>query len=154
MRIEIRGKEQLTRTAAALATKGNGKAMKRRLSKAIRKEAEPITRQQRRNLAARMPHRGGLAEVLSTAGTFTTRTTYTGKGAGVTITDSWRGHDMKAVEAGAIRHPVWGRWRRGTPTQRVPAGLLSGPVEGRKRNIQIGILRAMDALAEEIARES
>jgi hypothetical protein len=152
--IEVRGKEKLTRLADVLAAHGEGKSIRRRLSKTIRSEAEDVTKDQRANLAARMPHRGGLAARLSGEGRFTVRTALAGRSVGVTLTDSWKGHDMKAVDRGLIRHPVWGRWLRGQAPQRVPAQTLTKPFLMHRRRLQLAIVRDLDVLAAEIAKET
>ena len=152
--VQVRGAEKLTRLADVLASHGEGKSIRRRLSKTIRDESDHITKEQRTNLAARLPHRGGLAAEASTAGRFTIRTTLAGKSAGVTITDSWKGHDMRAIDAGLIRHPVFGRWLRGQRPQRVPADLLTRPVIRNQLRLRFAIVRSLDALAAEIAKET
>ena len=152
--ISVRGAEDLTKVAAVLSKHAEGKSITRLLRRDIRDQSDHITREQRANLAARMPHRGGLAAALSTQGKFSVSTRLAGRSVGVTIVDSWKGHDMRAVEAGLIRHPYWGRWVRGNRPQTVPRGTLSEPVDRSKVPLQFAIVRSLNVLAEEIARET
>jgi hypothetical protein len=162
--VQVRGKEKLTKLADVLATHGEGKSIRRRLSKTIRDQSEHITREQRENLAARMPHRGGLAAALSGEGRFSIRTTLAGNSAGVTIVDSWKGHDMRAVERGLIRHPVFGEKRlkltsggelkSAWVSQAVPPEQLSKPVIRNQLRLRFAIVRSLDELAAQIARET
>lgn len=152
--IEVRGKEKLTRVADVLTEHADGKSLRNKMRKSFRDEAGVITREQRAGLAAKMPHRGGLAERLAGEGRFSVRTTLSARSTGVTITDSWKGHDMKAVDAGLIRHPVFGRWLRNQAAQRVPRGTLSRPFIRHRRSIQLAIIRGLDELAAEIAKET
>lgn len=151
--LEVRGKEQLTRVADVLSGHAEAKTIRRRVSKVIRGEADGITRDQRAGLAAKMPHHGGLAGALSSEGRFSVRTALAGRGVGVTIVDSWKGHDIKAIDEGSVRHPLYGN-RRYWFTQRVPARVLTNAFMKRRVRVLAGMVRQLDVLAEEIARET
>ena len=154
MRVEVKGKEKLNRVARVLATHAESASIRKRLTKTFRDEGLSITREQRANLAEDMPHRGGLAAELASRGKFTVRTVIsTRRRAVVDIVDSWRGHDMKAVEAGLIRHPLFGNRRHWFATT-VPRGRLSAPVDRHRRPMQLAIIRALDEEAAEIAKET
>jgi hypothetical protein len=113
-----------------------------------------ITKEQRRGIAEGLPHHGGLAGEVAGEGRFTIRTALAGSSPNVTIVDSWRGHDMRAIDAGSIRHPVWGRWVRGLAPQRVTPGLLTKPVMRNQLRLRFAIGRDLDQLAREIAKET
>lgn len=151
MRVELKGDGQrkLKAIARQLEEKGNSRAIKRRLAKGIRDGAEPITREQRESLAAGLPKRGGAAVEISTESRLSTRTSYAA--ATVTITDSWPGHSMRAINAGSLRHPLFGDRRYWFDTT-IIAGLLSDPVYRNKTAVVLAIVAEMDRLAEEIAR--
>lgn len=152
--VQVRGKEQLTNLAAVLEAHGAGKSIRRALGRTIRDESAHITREQRSNLAQHLPHRGGLAAAVSGGGTFSIRTRFSGSSTGVTIVDSWKGHNMKAIDAGLIRHPVFGRWIAGQAPQPVKPDLLGAPVREHKLPLQLAIIRSLNVLAEKIARET
>lgn len=163
-RVEIRGTEQLTRVARSLRDHADGGALKRRMLRGFRDEAAVITVEQRANLGARLPHRGGLAAAVAGDGRFSLRTSLAGKTASVSIRDSWQGHDMKAIDSGLIRHPVFdeqrlrlsskGELESAWVSQRVPAGLASGPFNARRNNLRSKVLRSISEVAREIARET
>jgi hypothetical protein len=150
MRVKVTGTEQLSKIADVLAAQGNSKALKRRMAKSFKKAADPITRDQRQNLAEKLPHRGGAAATISGEARTTVRTSWATPA--VTISDSWPGHDMKAIESGALRHPTFGRgeWH----TTSVEPGLLSGPFNDHKPTVVAELAKEMDVLAEEIARST
>lgn len=149
--VRVTGADKFRRVAAVLAEHEDGKALKRKLSKAIRDGAREIPVEQRAAVGVAMPHSGGLGAALEAAG-YTIRTSYVGN-AGVTITDSWRGHDMKAVDEGSIRHPLFGN-RGHWYSQRVPPRVLTKVFLRHRRPVQVAIIAALDALAEEIAKEA
>ena len=153
--VHITGEQKLARVARVLEGHAAKKTIQRRLSKTIRDQSDHITKEQRAALAAGLPHRGGLAATVAGEGKFTIRTTLAGKTATVTIIDSWKGHDMKSIDRGRIRHPFWGRWvEGGRHTQRIKPDMLTQPVMRNQRKLRFGIVRTLDALAAEIAKET
>lgn len=152
--VQVRGGEKLTKLAAILTEHAEGRTIRNRLRRVIRDQSKHITKEQRENLAAKMPHRGGLSATLLTGGRYTISTSLAGKSATVTIVDAWKGHDMKAIDRGLIRHPVFGRWLQGQRPQAVPPGLLTQPVMRNQLRLRYGIVRSLDALAAEIAKET
>lgn len=154
MRLRVTGTEQLSRVSDALVGAAEGKKVLRVLRKGIRDEIDPITRDQKQGLADHLPHRGGLAATVASEGTTRVTTALSGRSVGITLIDSWKGHDMKAIDAGSIRHPVFGRWLRGQSAQRVPAGILTKPVLKHQRGIRRNIITGLDTLAAELAKET
>jgi len=171
MRVKVTGTEQLSKIADVLAAQGNSKALKRRMAKSFKKAADPITRDQVKNLAEKLPHRGGAAAEISSEARTTVRTSWTTPS--VTISDSWPGHDIKAIERGALRHPTFqrrislfgpsaargggnviGRRQGEWHTTSVEPGLLAGPFNDHKPTVVAELAKEMDVLAEEITRET
>lgn len=152
MRVKVTGTEQLSKIADVLQAQGNSKALKRRMAKSFKKAAEPITRDQVRNLAEKLPHRGGAAETISRQAKTTVRTSWATPS--VTISDSWPGHDIKAIELGSLRHPTFGRRHGEWHTTSVEPGLLAGPFNDHKPTVVAELAKEMDTLAEEITRET
>jgi hypothetical protein len=152
MRVKVTGTEQLSKVADVLAAQGNSKALKRRMAKSFKKASDPITRDQRQNLAERLPHSGGAAATISGEARLTARTSSATPS--VTISASWPGHDMGAIERGSLRHPTFGRSEDEWHTTSVEPGLLSGPFNDHKPTVVAELAKEMDTLAEEIARST
>lgn len=170
MRVEVKGARQLTRISEVLTAQGNSKALKRRMAKAFKKVAEPITRDQRENLLTRLPKRGGAAATIGSQSKTTVRTSPSIPA--VTIVDSWPGHDIKAIERGNLRHPTFerrlslfsanplaggrlvGRRQGEWHTTKVQPLLLAQPFNDHKSDVVAELSAEMDKLAEEIARET
>lgn len=162
MRVKVTGTEQLARVADVLSAQGNSKALKRRMTKAFKKAAEPITRDQRENLLTELPHRGGAAAEIGGESKIVIRTNWAK--ATVTIGDSWPGHDIKAIDRGILRHPTFahvntlghpvgrrlGEWH----TTKVTPYTLTQPFLDHRSTVRAELAKEMDKLAEEIARET
>lgn len=170
MRVKVEGTQQLAQIARVLEAKGNSRALKRRMTKSFKKVAEPITRDQKANLAAKLPKRGGAAATIG-AETKTTVRTSPAK-ATVDIVDRWPGHDIAAIDRGVLRHPTFerrislfgatplkagnivgrrmGEWH----VTKVEPNLLTQPFLDHKPTVVGELAKEMDTLAEEIARET
>lgn len=145
---EIRsaGGDALARLAKDL--KGVDKTLRKGLLANLRAAGKPVVTEMKRNLRTDMPQAGGLARDLARA-RIGVRTRTSGDKTGVRIEAQHSRHDLEAVEAGLIRHPVFGRsgpW----VTQKVPAGRLSAPVDNARPVMQRAILKAMENVQNEI----
>jgi hypothetical protein len=109
--IEIRGAEGLRLVGAAVRRLGTDRVIVNEMAKEIRQAVPPIRAAIRAHALATLPRRGGLAAWVAKA-KVTALVRRGASNAGVTIKDSKtsRGnrHDMRAVNAGFIRHPLWG----------------------------------------------
>lgn len=150
--VRVKGQEKLARVARLMEHHGQARTIRRRMGKDIRSASDVITGEQRSALATGLPKRGGAATTITGQARLSTRISLaSAKSTGVTIVDSWKGHNMPAIDQGTLRHPLWGNRRFWFITSIRP-GLLSRPVERNRRRVQVAIIRTLDALADEIAR--
>lgn len=145
---EIRATGSLEALAKDL--KGADKQLRRNLLANLRTAGKPVVTEMKKNLRTDMPQRGGLARDLGRA-KIGVRTKTSGKSAGVRIEASHSQHDLAAVEAGLIRHPVFGR-KGPWVTQKVPAGRLSAPVDDAKPEMQRAVVKAMEQVRADLER--
>jgi hypothetical protein len=141
---------QLRAIKASLTAAGNGGAMKY-VARAIRAGAKPLAGDVKNAAAAQLPHRGGLAaRVAAERVTISVRTG--AKTAGVRIIQ--RKHDAYTTNSGYVRHPVFGTWRAGTPSQKTPrsVGWWSRTLRDKSEEITPRIVEAMNQTAAEIER--
>ena len=78
-----------------------------------------------------------------------------GRNPGIRITATearGRKIDLARLDAGEVRHPVFGRWRKGTPTQKVTPGWFTNPALAQADTFRKGIEDAIDAVEREISR--
>jgi hypothetical protein len=150
--VKVRGAEKLARVADVLAEHADGRSLRNKMLRNIRLAAAPITAAQRASVAAGLPQRGGLAATVTGAGKFSVRSSLKGKRVGVTIVDSWPKHDMRAIDHGYIRHPLFGN-RAHWYTTRAKPGLLTRPFWRHESAIRRAVIRAIDETAREIVKE-
>lgn len=60
--------------------------------------------------------------------------------------------DLARLDKGEVRHPVFGKWRKGTPTQKVTPGWFTNPALAQADTFRKGIEDAIDAVEREISR--
>ena len=149
---EVKGQRDLQRLARRLTAEADGKALRKDLMRNIRAAAKPVVVEMKDNLGTQLPQRGGLAKFMRRS-SIGVRTRLQGPNAGVRIVAQKKGHDLASIDRGRVRHPVFGNRKRWA-NQIVRAGLVSDPVKNSKRDVQRGVLAAMDATAERIARST
>jgi len=104
-------------------------AMRRRLRAGLKPQAEAT----RAAYRAELPRRGGLNEWAARA-SITPKISYTGRAAGIRVRGSRRSTkskaDLRALDAGRVRHPSWGRRAAGQwHLQSVPAQVFTRSVD-------------------------
>lgn len=102
--------------------------------------------------------RGGLSAGESLAqrvanASYAVRTT-PGANPGVRLVATERGGrpiDLDRLDRGEVRHKVYGRWRKGTPTQRVAPGWFTATAEANLEPFRKGIDSAISAVEKDIS---
>lgn len=122
--VEVEGAENLATLARALKQLG-AKDLRRELYSGIQRAAKPTKGKVLASARSSLPSSGGLAALVA-ASKVSTRTRATGKNPRVTI-EARNGHDVRSMNAGRLRHPVFGT--RAWVTQSIPAGWFSDPIE-------------------------
>ena len=59
--------------------------------------------------------------------------------------------DLYRLNKGEVRHPVFGKWRKGTPTQHVTPGWFETPATASVGEFEKGVREAVDAVEREIS---
>lgn len=148
--IYVEGATQLRATSLRLRAAGE-LGLKREMYAAIRTATAPAKARVQASARATLPHGGGLNEWVA-SGSIGTRNLISVRSAGVTLRMSKkggaRGHDLRKVEAGAVRHPEWGdrsRWA----TTRVRPGFWSKPLTAMRPQVAAACYYAMRKTAAE-----
>lgn len=148
--VRIQGERDLRRVAGTLREAGD-KRLNRKVSAAIRLVARPIGIRVLREGAKEMPRRGGFAGVVE-AGKVGIRAGFSGRNPSVSIQLRNEGADMKSLDAGILRHPVFGNksaWTR----QDVPEQAFTRAFEEESKPAQVAVAAAAKSTLNEIARE-
>ena len=120
--------------------------------RAFREAAKPLGQKIVERGAATLPHRGGLSARVAQSKVTQSNAT-TGKNPKVMLRVKTReGYDLKAMDRGQLRHPVYGRpvWVR----QNVPAGEFTKPFEQGSEDVRRQVLAALERVADQIGRST
>lgn len=157
MTLRIEGTDDLQRVADALKEAGD-KDLQKQISGALRGEAKPLGLRVLRRGAEEMPHRGGLSERVA-GGSIGVSSALRGRVASVSVILRNKGVDLKAMDAGILRHPVFGRadrtrkdwaWTR----QSVPAGAFRRAFEAEAAEVREKAVKAAQGVLDDVARKA
>lgn len=144
------GARDLERVARRLKETGR-KDLRKDLLAGIRKEGKDTVKDIKASAAAELPHRGGLAELVSRS-SYGIRTRMSGNSIGVRVQGTSRSvKSLRALNAGRLRHPVYGN-RNVWVEQQVEPGWFDKPIERDADNIRRGVDRVLDDIARRIER--
>jgi hypothetical protein len=141
---EVRGSADLKRVAREIKAAGDGR-LRREMLRGIRDAVKPGIPAIRESAASTLPKRGGLADRVASQ-PFSVRTSLA---AGKVSVVGKGMKELKDIDAGRVRHPVYGdrsRWAQ----QAVTPGFFTKPLERRAPSIRAGVLRAVSDVARKI----
>lgn len=147
MSYEVHGAEQLADLSRRLKAAGE-KDLQKRLSAAIAKSMKPLRQELPRSALAKLPRRGGLAARVAGSKIRTTRRN-TGRSVGLRLRAD-NPDNIRRIDKGEVRHPVFGR--RGGPwvTQPVTPGWFTEPTQAAAPAIRQKVTAAMQDVAAEL----
>lgn len=176
MTIELKGAEDFTRFAAALKEAGD-KELSKAVGKALRTEAKPLGEKVVQAGAERMPHRGGLSALIAQSRVSVRFSQSRNPSVTLALTDK-SGHDLRSLDRGVLRHPVFlrkrtGLFRRKTgrgktghvlggtdrkgwtwTAQRVPAGAFTEAFDRNSPPVVTAVTTAVQAVLDDAARKA
>jgi hypothetical protein len=139
--VDVSGRRQLEALARRLDAAAD-RGIRRELTKAMNTATEPAKDAVRASALSVLPKSGGLAELVAAA-RISTRTTLRSTGPSVRMIQTSPGHDLKAIDRGRVRHPVF--YKKTWVNQEVPPGYWTVPMEKNavrtRRNIVFGMQR-------------
>jgi hypothetical protein len=116
LEIRVEGAARLHALAAQMREAGR-KDLAREMGTALGKATEPIQKAIESSAAETMPRSGGYNATFTKSLKFKSRRRSAGSEAGLSLTTYADGkgdrRDINALEAGNLRHPIWGRSRPG-----------------------------------------
>jgi hypothetical protein len=148
--LRIEGTDDLQRVADALKQAGD-KDLQRATSAAIRGEARPLGLRVLRRGADSMPHRGGFAARVA-GGSAGVSSALRGRVASVSVILRNKGADLKSLDAGILRHKVFGRdvWVR----QSVVPGAFRRAFEEEAAAVRERVTKAAQGVLDDVARKA
>lgn len=150
--------EKIRKQAGVTLPKGGGRGRRRTrlvdtgttLTNAVSGRTHKV--KVKRKIAGNLGAGESLAQRVQGA-SFAVRTT-AGANPGVRLIATERGGhsiDVDRLDRGEVRHKVYGRWRKGTPTQRVKPGWFTAVAEANVDEFRKGIDDAVSAVEKEIS---
>lgn len=146
--LSVAGADKLGDVARRLRETGD-KALRAELLRGINRATRPLKAAAQQSARDRLPRRGGLNEFVASS-KFST-STRTGRDPAVRITATKAGHDVRALDRGRLRHPLFGN-RRHWFNQQVPAGWFTDAMEAGAPVVRRSIVDVLDDVAKKVAR--
>lgn len=155
MEARITGTAELRKLAARLRTAGRTD-LERQLRRALEVAVKPTSQEVHAGLGRHIP--SGFVGTLG--GDLRIVPQFRGRSGSVSIRATAKGRqekrDLSTMDRGILRHPVFGRTRKGRPTpwvaQRIPAGFFSKPAEKTRSRAAREVGAALDRIAEQIEK--
>lgn len=154
MTVKAEGTQEFVKAAHALNDLGNRK-VRLAVYKGFRNSARPLGQSMVRAGAAAMPKRGGLSERVASSSVGISNAT-TGRNPRVELRlKTPQGYDLKAMDAGELRHPVFARAnaKRTWVRQGVPAGSFTAAFEEGAPGVRAELIRELNTVIDETARK-
>lgn len=146
--LTIHGVDQLQAVTRALREIGD-KDLRRELYKGLNRATKPLKEKAKDAARSKLPRRGGLNDYVAAA---TIRTSSRGGGAnpGVSLKVTKGKHDLKAIDQGKVRHPVFGHGPM--VTQSVTPGWFTKTLEDSADPVRKELVDVLDDMAKKVAR--
>lgn len=149
--IRVEGNDDLQKLADALKDAGD-KDLQKQVSGALRSVAKPLGERVLRRGAEHMPQRGGLAARVADMGRVGVSASLRGRVASVSVILRNKGVDLRSLDAGMLRHPVFGN-RKAWTAQRIPAGAFTRAFDAEAREAQDAATKAAQSALDDVARK-
>lgn len=148
VRIAGDGADKLEVLSRRLKAAGDSE-LRRELYRGLNRATKPLKEAAKRAARQDLPRRGGLNELVASA-RFSTRTRGGGRTPGVSLTASKAGTDLRWIDRGKLRHPVFGRstW----VNQTVPAGWFTKTLEAEGPAVRKELVTVLDDIARRLGR--
>jgi len=138
------------KAAARLKSEALGKKRRSEIRKAITNSTRPVRQKIRDAAVEKLPHRGGLNRWAATLPTAIS--TFSANSSSVKIRQTKRGHDLKSLDEGKVRHPVYGN-RKKWVEQSIAAGYFTDTVEAEAPKIRAEVTAAIEKYIESVGKE-
>lgn len=152
MVVRVEGNDDMQRVADALKEAGD-KALMNRVRKAMRDAGKPIGTRVLKRGAEEMPHRGGLSDRISGLGRVGVNNALRGRVANISIVLRVKGADLRAINRGTLRHPVFGN-REVWVGQPVPEAAWTRAFEAEVDEARVAVLKAAQDALNDVARKA
>lgn len=148
--VELQGAEQVDALVRRIRVHADAKALRKELYQGLNRVTKGVRADMRASIGPSLPSRGGLAALMMAKASLTS-TASQGKNAGVRIRARHKSYDLKRLNAGRLRHPVFGNRRVWVEqTAGINPGFLDDSFEKQKPEIAREVQRVLDDIARKI----
>jgi hypothetical protein len=146
--IEVAGVEQLELVARRLREVGD-KGLRKELHAGLNRATKPMKAAIRSSAERNLPASGGLNRLVARSRLSTS--TKIGRNPAVRVTGALSGHDLKAMDRGRLRHPVFGN-RRAWVNQKIRPRWFTDAATGEVPAARREIVQVLDDVAASLTR--
>lgn len=148
--LELRGADDVDALVRRIRTNADAKALRKELYAGLNRVTKGVREDMKASIGPSLPSRGGLAALVMAKVSLTTSAA-TGRNAGVRIRARHKSYDLKRLNDGRLRHPVYGNrsvWVE--QTEGVNPGFLDEAFDKNKPEVARGIQRVLDDIARKV----
>lgn len=148
--LTLRGADDVDALVRRIRTHADAKALRKELYAGLNRVTKPVREDMKASIGPSLPSRGGLAALVMAKASLTT-SAVAGRNAGVRIKARHRSYDLKRLNEGRLRHPVFGN--RGVwveQTAGINPGFFDDSFEKSKPEIARGVRRVLDDIARKV----
>lgn len=146
----VEGAEQVQSLAQSIRTHADRKSLQRELYSGLNRASKGIRANMKGAIPAAVPHRGGLAAITTKGARLQTRTAGGGANPGVRIVASSKRGQLVNLNAGRLRHPVYGHGPWVQQTRGIDPGFLDTEFDKASPDVQRELLRVIEDIARRI----
>ena len=146
--LRVSGVDDLERIAAEIKETGD-RGLRKDLLRGINRALKPAKAAVKEAARRELPHHGGLDEFVASS-RIGSSTRSSGRNPGVRLTGKKSGHDLRAIDRGRLRHPVFGN-RNAWVTQEVKPGWWSQTLQEQAPEVRHEVVSALDEVARRLA---
>lgn len=147
--LRIVGAEQLADVARRCKEAGD-KELRRDLMRGINRSLKPAKAAVKAAALRELPRRGGLNRVIATS-RIGSRSRTGGRNPAVFLTGKKAGHDLRSVDRGRLRHPVFGN-KSVWVTQEIKPGWWSRTLQDQAPRVRREVVDVLEDVARRLAR--
>lgn len=147
---EVRGSDDVDALVRRIRTHADAKAIRKDLYAGLNRVTKGVREDMKASIGPSLPSRGGLAALVMAKVSLRT-VAKGGRSASVSIKARHRDYDLKRLNQGRLRHPVFGNrsvWVQ--QTEGVNPGFLDEPFEKSKPEVARGIQRVLSEIARKV----
>lgn len=148
--VRIEGAERLAIVAGAIQRQVP--ELRKDLLRGLRAAAKPTVKDIKETARVTLPKRGGLNDWVAKS-SIGLRTRTSGENSGIRIEGRKTGHDVKSLDAGRLRHPLFGNRKRWFQ-QDIRPGFFSQTITRHDEEIRTEIYRTLDQWVDELNRRA